>query len=104
MSAVRSQQSPQYLDREVIGHGEARGRFETLLTGRHNVGNVLTLQRPFPFTPQSGDFVTVLAGCNRTLAKCKTFTNASNPSGTNVENFGAFPHVPGNSKLLRYPE
>ncbi len=26
---------------EVVGHGEARGRFETLLTGRHNVGNVL---------------------------------------------------------------
>lgn len=71
---------------------------------KNNVGNVLTLQRPFPFTPQSGDFVTVLAGCNRTLAKCKTFANTGNPSGTNVENFGAFPHVPGNSKLLRYPE
>jgi hypothetical protein len=26
---------------EVTGHGEQRGRFETLLTGRHNVGNVL---------------------------------------------------------------
>ncbi len=26
---------------EVTGHGEPRGRFETLLTGRHNVGNVL---------------------------------------------------------------
>jgi uncharacterized phage protein (TIGR02218 family) len=69
-----------------------------------NVGNVLTLQRPFPFTPQAGDFVTVVAGCNRTLAKCKTFVNANEPSGTNVENFGASPHVPGNSKLLRYPE
>jgi UDP-N-acetylmuramate: L-alanyl-gamma-D-glutamyl-meso-diaminopimelate ligase len=26
---------------DVVGHGEARGRFETLLAGRHNVGNVL---------------------------------------------------------------
>ncbi len=26
---------------EVVGHGEPRGRFETLLSGRHNVGNVL---------------------------------------------------------------
>lgn len=71
---------------------------------KNNVGNVLTLQRPFPFVPQSGDLVVVVAGCNRTLAKCQTFANADEPSGTNVENFGGFPHVPGNSKLLRYPE
>ena len=71
---------------------------------KNNVGNVLTLQRPFPFTPLATDFVTVIAGCNRTAAKCKTFTNAANPSGTNIENFQGFPTVPGNSKLLRYPE
>lgn len=70
---------------------------------KSNTGNTLTLQRPFPFTPQAGDAVRVLAGCNRTLAKCKTFVNANEPSGTNVENFQAFPYVPGMSKVLRYP-
>lgn len=70
---------------------------------KNNVGDALTLQRPFPFTPQVGDAVTVLAGCNRTLAKCQTFVNPNEPSGTNVENFHAFPYVPGLSKVLRYP-
>lgn len=68
-----------------------------------NVGNALTLQRPFPFTPQVGDAVIVVAGCNRTLAKCQTFVNPNEPSGTNVENFHAFPYVPGLGKVLRYP-
>lgn len=70
---------------------------------KDNTGNTLTLQRPFPFTPQVGDAVRVLAGCNRTLAKCITFVNANEPSGTNVENFQGFPYVPGMSKVLRYP-
>jgi uncharacterized phage protein (TIGR02218 family) len=71
---------------------------------KNNIGNVLTLQRPFPFTPAAADAVTVLAGCNRTFAKCKTFTNANNPSGTNAENFQGFHLMPGLGKLLRYPE
>lgn len=70
---------------------------------KNNVGNVLTLQRPFPFTPVAGDSIRVLAGCNRTRAKCKTFVNANNPSGFNIENLRAFPDVPGLAKTLRYP-
>ena len=69
-----------------------------------NTGNTITLQRPFPFLPESGDLVTVIAGCNRTFAKCKTFANANNPSTTNAENFRGFHLIPGLSKLLRYPE
>lgn len=71
---------------------------------KSNVGNTITLHRPFPFTPQAGDAVTLIAGCNRTKAKCLTFVNANNPSGTNIENFQGFPDVPGNTKVLRYPE
>lgn len=71
---------------------------------KSNVGNTITLQRPFPFLPTAGDAVTLVAGCNRTKAKCLTFVNANNPSGTNVENFQGFPDVPGNTKVLRYPE
>lgn len=71
---------------------------------KNNVGNVLTLQRPFPFTPTASDAVTVIAGCDRLFATCKTFVNAGNPSGTNAENFQGFPTIPGLSKLLRFPE
>lgn len=70
---------------------------------KNNTGDALTLQRPFPFTPQVGDAVIVAAGCNRTLAKCKTFVNANSPSGTNEVNFHGFPYVPGLGKVLRYP-
>lgn len=69
-----------------------------------NTGNTITLHRPFPFTPTAGDAVTLVAGCNRTKTKCLTFVNANNPSGTNIENFQGFPDVPGNTKVLRYPE
>ena len=71
---------------------------------KNNVGATITLQRPFPFLPLATDQVTVEAGCNRTRAKCKTFPNVANPSGTNIENFQGYPDVPGISKTLRYPD
>lgn len=71
---------------------------------KNNTGNTITLQRPFPFLPLASDAVSVMAGCKRTRAKCKTFVNPANPSGTNMENFQGFPDVPGLSKALRYPE
>lgn len=70
---------------------------------KNNVGDVLTLQRPFPFTPVAGDSIRLLAGCNRTLAKCSTFVNSDSPSGFNEINFKGFPYVPGMSRLLQYP-
>lgn len=69
-----------------------------------NTGNTIELARPFPFLPEAADLVTLVAGCARTRAACKTFVNANNPSGTNIENFLGFPDVPGNSKVYRYPE
>ena len=71
---------------------------------KNNTGNVITLQRPFPLTIAVNDTVTLIAGCTRTRAACKTFVNANNPSGTNIENFQGFPDVPGNNKVFQYPE
>lgn len=71
---------------------------------RSNTGNTIVLARPFPFLPAGGDTVTLIAGCIRTRAACKTFVNAANPSGTNIENFRGFPSVPGTSTVYKYPE
>lgn len=72
---------------------------------KNNDDNIITLQRPFPFLPQTGDFITVIAGCNRLLAKCKTFVNVNNPSGTNIENFSrGYPFTPGNNKVYKFPD
>lgn len=68
-----------------------------------NVGNVLTLQRPFPADFVAGDDVTVLAGCKRTVEACMTFVNPDNISGTNIENMQAAPFVPG-SKVYAFPK
>lgn len=71
---------------------------------KSNVGNVLTL-KPLPSMAVAvGDTVTLIAGCDRTLAKCVTFTNPDNPSGTNVESFLGEPHIPGLRLLHKYPE
>ena len=71
---------------------------------KSNTDNTIILQRPFPFAPLPGDEVTVFAGCIRTPEACKRFVNPNNPSGTNLENIQAYPHVPGLQKVLRYPE
>ena len=71
---------------------------------KSNTGNTINLTRPFPFTPEAGDLVTLIAGCARTRAACKTFVNANNPSNSNIENFVGQPDVPGNSKVYKYPD
>jgi uncharacterized phage protein (TIGR02218 family) len=63
---------------------------------KNNVGNTITLARPFPFLPANSDLVTLTAG--------KTFVNPDNPSGKNIENFQAQPDVPGASQVYRYPD
>lgn len=71
---------------------------------KNNVGNVLTL-KPLPLlTVQAGDAVTLLAGCDRTRAKCRTFVNLDNPSGTNIENMQAEPDIPGLRTVYQFPE
>lgn len=71
---------------------------------KSSVGNTLTLYRPFPFLPEVGDLVTAIVGCARTLAACKAFPSEDTPSGTQVENYQGFPHVPTLEKTLRYPD
>jgi uncharacterized phage protein (TIGR02218 family) len=71
---------------------------------KNNTGNALTL-KPLPLlTVQVGDIVTLIAGCNRSREKCKTFVNIDNPSGTNIENMQAEPDIPGLRTVYQFPE
>lgn len=70
---------------------------------KNNVGNVLTLQLPFPLSINAGDDVTLIAGCNRLFEKCKTFTNSNNPSGTQAEDFCGSPFSPG-MQIYKFPD
>ena len=56
-------------------------------------GNDFTVQYPIP-NLEVGDSVQIIEGCNHTLTQCALFPNASEASGTNVENFGASPYTP----------
>ncbi len=76
--------------------------FEREIKG--NTGNAIELARPFPLAVQAGDLVTLVAGCARTRAACKSFANADNPSGTNIENFQGEPDIPGLTKVYQFPE
>jgi uncharacterized phage protein (TIGR02218 family) len=50
----------------------------------------LVLSTPMGYPIQVGDTCTLVGGCDRTLATCKSIANSHNPSGTNVENFQGF--------------
>jgi uncharacterized phage protein (TIGR02218 family) len=70
---------------------------------KHNAGNAITL-KPLPTMQVSvGDVVMLVAGCGRTKEVCKTFVNLENPSGTNIENFGGQPDIPGLRKVYKFP-
>lgn len=49
-------------------------------------GNTIELMLPTSFLVAPGDTFTILAGCDKTLATCKSKFN-------NVYNFGGFPHI-----------
>lgn len=53
----------------------------------------LYLQTDMQFEVSSGDNVTLIVGCNKTLERCKHFNN--------VINFRGFPYVVGNNYILR---
>jgi len=46
--------------------------------------------------PQTGDTLTLLAGCDRSFATCRD-------KFVNTDNFRGFPHMPGNDYLATYP-
>jgi uncharacterized phage protein (TIGR02218 family) len=50
---------------------------------------------PFPFTISVGDTLNLYAGCAKTLAACKAYSN--------VVNFRGFPHVPHQDEAFRTP-
>jgi len=57
-----------------------------------------------PFVIAVGDTYTVYPGCNKTLNDCISKANGSGVKVfNNVLNFGGFPWVPGNDKMLEYP-
>lgn len=53
----------------------------------------LWLPPPFPFA--AGDAGTIVAGCRKTLAVCRS-------KFSNVPNFRGFPHIPGSDAVTRY--
>ncbi len=55
----------------------------------------LELWLPPPFPAAVGDAGTVVAGCRKTLAVCRSKFN-------NVANFRGFPHIPGADAVTRY--
>lgn len=69
-----------------------------------NVGNAIELAEPMPLEVEAGDTITLIAGCDRSRAACKSFANDENPSGTNIENFQGEPDIPGLSKVFQFPE
>ena len=70
------------IERVVKAHINASGTAE------------IELRAPFPFALEVGDTVEIIAGCDRTIATCRSkFANANNFKGQ--------PHLPGNDKLVR---
>ena len=55
----------------------------------------LELWLPPPFPIAAGDAGTVVAGCRKTLAVCRSKFD-------NVANFRGFPHIPGTDAVTRY--
>jgi len=56
-------------------------------------GGAFVLYEPMPFDIEIGDTALVTTGCDKTNGTCKTTFN-------NLNNFRAFPHIPGIQKLL----
>ena len=60
-------------------------------------GGSFSLVEPMPYNISNGDTFTVLPGCDKSLATCKTKFN-------NVVNFRGEPYVPGEDYLMTYPD
>jgi hypothetical protein len=67
----------------------------------------ITLMRPLPATPQSGDTVNVFAGCDKNLETCRDKFNVLQGRNTGtISNWGGFrgfPEIPGTDQVIKYP-
>lgn len=61
-----------------------------------DIAGQLTFYIPLPKAIQVGDTFTVVSGCAHTLTDCRDKYD-------NVDNHGGFPFIPGNDKMLSYP-
>ena len=61
-----------------------------LMPERHSSAETLNLSR------QVADTFNIIAGCDKLAATCKT-------KFSNMVNFGGFPFIPGNDKMIRTP-
>lgn len=79
-----------------VTSGPAAGfRVEVRADTRSGLEVVLDLWQPVPEVLAPGAFVTVSAGCDKTLETCRgRFANAAN--------FRGFPHMPGNDFVVSY--
>lgn len=59
------------------------------------VGALIELWQPLPFSPQAGDRLVLLAGCDRQFATCRA-------KFANGERFRGFPHMPGDDVVMSY--
>lgn len=77
--------------------GKREGLRDAVLTHRKGAGgDLLGFGQRMGDWAQSGDVLTVTAGCDRRMATCRgKFGNSAN--------FRGFPHVPGSDYVLRYP-
>lgn len=57
-------------------------------------GGVIEIVLPLPYTITVGDTYSMIAGCNKTITKCISFSNAVN--------FRGEPHICGQDKLFQY--
>lgn len=60
-------------------------------------GSTITLALPMPYDIAAGDAYSVYAGCDKNLSTCKTVFD-------NVVNFRGYPHIPGQDRILSYPD
>lgn len=57
--------------------------------------NQITITKPMPFQIQTGDTVTVVYGCDKTMLACAIYNN--------ITNFGGEPDIPLTNKALNMP-
>lgn len=60
-------------------------------------GSEITLALPMPFDVAASDGYSAYRGCDKNISTCNTVFS-------NVANIRAFPHLPGNDEIFKYPD